>query len=144
MYEGNTKLSELLCTLSYLKIVSGFDFIDFFFIVFLFWLSFQLSTLRRSQRLVLKLHIQICFPKYKRSSPNILTQFFSVIQVPKKQVGVINLFDTVYFMLLAAPLWRKYFTSFREITLEKLHDYSIECLKRQLAFLVFKHDTSFD
>lgn len=80
VFEGNTvcmKLSELLCTLSYLKIVSGFESIDFFFFncSFSFLVLFPYIYLTQSQRLVLKLHVQICIPKYKFSSPNIPTQF---------------------------------------------------------------------
>lgn len=46
VFEGNTvcmKLSELLCTLSYLKIVSGFESIDFFFFQLFFFFFGSLS-----------------------------------------------------------------------------------------------------
>jgi len=46
-----------------------------FFIVPFLLLSFLLSTLRKSEKLVLKLHIQICIPKCKFGPPNIPTQF---------------------------------------------------------------------
>lgn len=142
------KLSELLCTLSYLKIVSGFESIDFFFFQLFFFFFGSLSLYLpytkseigfKTSRSNLHSKVQIQLSKYSHS---VSLSVIQVIQCQKKHLGVI-IFLTL-FTLCCQQQHCGGNTSFREITLEKFHGHYTECLKRKLAFLDFKHDRSFD